>query len=185
MHPVRIRGSLTVLREFTDGDLEGVLALVGDPAVTATLSFDTRTRDEAAAMLEGILSRAVLEPRAEYYLAVTLPDDERPVIGFARLGLDGVKAAKLGCALTPGMQGHGYAADACRALIGFGFTELGLHRISAAIGPGNESSVRAVKRLGFTYEGRIRDHVFTNGAWRDSDLYSVLDREWPAAAASS
>ena len=29
-----------------------------------------------------------------------------------------------------------------------------------------------------TYEGRIRDHVFTNGAWRDSLLYSLLAGEW-------
>lgn len=28
------------------------------------------------------------------------------------------------------------------------------------------------------YEGRIRDHVFTNGAWRDSLLYAVLAHDW-------
>ena len=35
-----------------------------------------------------------------------------------------------------------------------------------------------VKRLGFSYEGRIRHHVFTNDAWRDSLLYSFLTAEW-------
>jgi RimJ/RimL family protein N-acetyltransferase len=181
MYPVRIGGSLTVLREFTAADLDDILAIVGDDQVTRTLSFDSRTRDQAAAMLEGIIDRTQLEPRTEYYLAITLPEDnERQVAGFARLGLDGVRAAKLGYALTPGAQGHGYAADACRALIGFGFGSLGLHRVSAAIGPGNTASVRLVERLGFTPEGTIRDHVFTNGAWRDSLLYSVLEHEWPA-----
>jgi hypothetical protein len=34
------------------------------------------------------------------------------------------------------------------------------------------------KRLGFTYEGRLRDHVFTNRVWRDSLLHSILDHEW-------
>jgi ribosomal-protein-alanine N-acetyltransferase len=126
-----------------------------------------------------VLERARLDPRTEYYLSITLPDDEHRWPGFARLGLDGVKAAKLGYALTPAAQGHGYATDACRALIGFGFSELGLHRISAAIGPGNAVSVRVVERLGFTREGTIRDHVHTNGAWLDSDLHSVLEHEWP------
>lgn len=28
-----------------------------------------------------------------------------------------------------------------------------------------------------TYEGRIRDHVHTDGQWRDSLLYSVLTHE--------
>jgi len=27
----------------------------------------------------------------------------------------------------------------------------------------------------------IRDHVFTNGAWRDSDLYADLAGEWLAS----
>jgi RimJ/RimL family protein N-acetyltransferase len=181
MYPVRIQGEITVLREFTGADLDGVAAVVGDDRVTRTLSFDSRTRDQAEAMLEGVLERARLEPRTEFYLAVTLPGDEDQVLGFARLGLDGVKAAKLGYALTPGAQGRGYATDACRALAGFGFGELGLHRVSAAIGPGNEASVRVVERLGFAFEGTIRDHVYTNGAWRDSGLYSVLEHEWPGA----
>jgi ribosomal-protein-alanine N-acetyltransferase len=183
MYPVRICGSLTVLREFTAGDLDGVLAVVGDDRVTRTLSFDSRTRDQAATMLGGILERARLEPRTEYYLAIALPGDEHQVAGFARLGLDGVMAAKLGFALVPAAQGRGYAADACRALITFGFGSLGLHRISAAIGPGNTASIRLIGRLGFTHEGCIRDHVHTNGAWRDSELYSVLEHEWPKIAA--
>ncbi|GAB1690300.1 GNAT family N-acetyltransferase [Krasilnikovia sp. M28-CT-15] len=59
-------------------------------------------------------------------------------------------------------------------MIEFGFKELRLHRISAAIGPDNAASIAVAERLGMQYEGRIRDHVFTNGAWRDSLLYAVL-----------
>jgi ribosomal-protein-alanine N-acetyltransferase len=112
-------------------------------------------------------------PRTEYYLAVTTHTDDR-LIGFVRLGLGGVQAAKLGFAVAAPHWGHGYALDAARTLIDFGFTTLGLHRISAAIGPGNAASIAIVTRLGFTKEGRLRDHVFTNGAWRDSILYSLL-----------
>ena len=46
-------------------------------------------------MLAGTLERARLEPRTEYYLAVVLPEDET-LVGFARLGFAGVRAAKLG-----------------------------------------------------------------------------------------
>jgi RimJ/RimL family protein N-acetyltransferase len=42
----------------------------------------------------------------------------------------------------------------------------------------NTASIAIVRRLGMTYEGRIRDHVYTNGRWRDSLLYSVLVNEW-------
>jgi ribosomal-protein-alanine N-acetyltransferase len=63
-------------------------------------------------------------------------------------------------------------------MITFGFATLGLHRITAAVGPDNAPSITVVKKLGFTREGRLRDHVFTNGAWRDSELYSILVHEW-------
>ena len=178
MYPVRVRGKLVILREFTAGDLDGVLAVVGDDRVTRWLSFDSRSRAEAEAMLAGVIERAGLEPRTEYYLAVTLPGDEAQVAGFCRLGLDGAKAAKLGYAIRPEFQGRGYATDAARALTSFGFRDLGLHRVSAAIGPDNAPSLAMMPALGFSREGRIRDHVHTNGAWRDSELYSVLEHEW-------
>lgn len=183
MYPVCVRGDVTVLREFGPNDLEDCLVIVGDDEITRWLSFDSRTRDQAAAMLAGITDRAQLEPRAEYYLAITLPDKDQ-VIGFARLGLDGVRAAKLGYAVRASAQGRGYATDAARALVGYGFGTLGLHRISAAIGPDNTPSIAMIKHLGFREEGRIRHHVFTNGAWRDSLLYSVLEDEWPASASA-
>ncbi len=63
-------------------------------------------------------------------------------------------------------------------MIRFGFNDLGLHRISAAIGPDNGASITIATKLGFNYEGRLRDHVYTNGAWRDSLLYSLLEDEW-------
>jgi hypothetical protein len=52
-------------------------------------------------------------------------------------------------------------------MIAFGFEELRSHRISGAIGPDNAASIAVVSKLGMQYEGRIRDHVYTN-AWRDS-----------------
>ena len=136
-------------------------------------------------MIKGAIERAQLHPRTEFYLAVTLPEDD--LIGFARLALDGVQAGKLGYAIRADQWGMGYATDAARTLTNYGFQQLGLHRVSAAIGPDNGPSVALVRRLGFQYEGRIRDHVHTNSAWRDSLLYSVLEHEWARAdgAASS
>jgi [ribosomal protein S5]-alanine N-acetyltransferase len=175
MYPVELAGRVIRLREFRKDDAAASLSVVGDTRVTQWLSFDNRDEIAAVAMIDGILERARLEPRTEYYLAVTLNDD---LIGFCRLGLDGVKAGKLGYAISADHWGRGYATDASRTMLEFGFRELGLHRISAAIGPDNEASIAVVKRLGMHYEGRIRHHVFTNGTWRDSLLYSVLTDEW-------
>jgi RimJ/RimL family protein N-acetyltransferase len=67
-------------------------------------------------------------------------------------------------------------------MIQFGFNTLRLHRIQAACGPDNYASQRLLARLRLVPEGRIRDHVFTNNAWRDSLLYAVLEHEWRSEA---
>lgn len=182
VYPCRLSGAKVILREFCPTDLDRVMSVVGDDRVTSSLSFDTRTREQAIAMLDGTLHRAKQEPRTEYYLAVTIADDV--LVGFARLGLDGVQAAKLGYAIAADYWGYGYATDAARTLVDFGFRGLRLHRISAAMGPDNTASIAIAHRLGMTYEGRIRDHVHTNGQWRDSLLYSVLFDEWVIAETS-
>lgn len=179
-HNVTLTGQLVRLREFRSDDLDASMAVVGDDQVTRFLSFDSKTRDEQAELLAAAIERAQQEPRTEYYLGVTPHDDDR-LIGFIRLGLTGVKAAKLGYAVAAGHWGRGYATDASRTMITFGFTTLGLHRITAAIGPDNVASIATVTRLGFTHEGRLRDHVYTNGVWRDSELFSILEHEWKPA----
>ncbi|MGH3565486.1 MAG: GNAT family N-acetyltransferase [Pseudonocardia sp.] len=176
---VSIKGHGVVLRDFRPDDVDDSLAVVGDGRVTRWLSFDSLTREQQAQRLADAIERARLSPRTEYYLAVTVLEDDR-LIGFARLGFSGVQAAKLGYAIAYDQWGKGLATDAVRSLITYGFRELGLHRITAAIGPDNAASITIVRRLGFTQEGTLRDHVYTNGAWRDSELYSVLTSEWVA-----
>jgi RimJ/RimL family protein N-acetyltransferase len=178
VYPVTLTGRVVSLREFRSNDAADALAIIGDDRVTRWLSFDSRDIAAAQAMVDGAAERARLDPRTEYYLAVAAGDDE--LVGFARLAFAGVKAAKLGYAIRADRWGKGYATDAARRLIDFGFAELGLHRVSAAIGPDNAASIAVVEKLGMHYEGRLRDHVFTNGAWRDSLLFSVLEHEWDA-----
>lgn len=176
---VRLDGRNVVLREFTLADLHDTMAVVGDDQVTRWLSFDSKTLDQQRDLLRGVLDRAGHVPRLEYYLAI----EEREagqLVGFVRLGLTGTQAAKLGYAIRHDAQGKGFATDAAQAMIDFGFSKLNLHRITAAIGPDNAASHCVAAKLGMTLEGRLRDHVFTNGAWRDSDLYSILHDEWRA-----
>lgn len=179
---ITLSGEKTRLREFRPTDLEDSLTIVGDDQVTRWLSFDSLNRDQQAKRLSEVIDRASQRPRTEYYLAITTTTSDR-LIGFARLGLSGVRAAKLGYAVAADRWRKGYATDAVRTLTTYAFDTLGLHRVTAAIGPDNHSSLRLIERLGFTYEGRLRDHVYTNGAWRDSLLYSVLAHEWSSAPA--
>lgn len=47
----------------------------------------------------------------------------------------------------------------------------------------NEKSERAALRLGFSPEGRLRQHMLVKGHNRDTLIFSMLDTEWPQAKA--
>ncbi|MFD9894265.1 GNAT family N-acetyltransferase [Amycolatopsis sp. NPDC059027] len=174
-----LEGRITRLRELRTTDVDDVVAIIGDDRVTRFLSFDSRDRNYAESMISGVAERAAAEPRAEYYMAVTSLESDA-LIGFVRIATSGVRAAKLGYAIAAEFWGRGYATDAVRTMVDFAFARLELHRITAAIGPDNAASHVVVRKLGFVKEGVLRDHVFTNGAWRDSVLYSILASEWSA-----
>jgi ribosomal-protein-alanine N-acetyltransferase len=173
---IRIEGERIYLRDFVTTDLDATMAIVGDPEVTAFLSFDTKSRREQAALLADTIERAQLVRRSEYYLAVVLRDTDE-LIGFARLGLGAHRSAKLGYAIRRTDWGRGLATESAKTLVVYGFQQLGLHRITAACGPDNPASQQVLVKLGFSLEGRLREHVFTNRAWRDSLLYSLLDTD--------
>jgi hypothetical protein len=59
-----------------------------------------------------------------------------------------------------------------------GFTVHGRHRIFATCDPRNLRSAAVLRRLGMTYEGRLREDQLIRDGWRDSDIYSVLVHEW-------
>jgi RimJ/RimL family protein N-acetyltransferase len=178
MYPVTIAGERITLRDFEPDDLDPSMAIVGDDDVTRTLSFDSRTRDEQAARLADDIARARGGQRPDYYLAIVVRDADR-MIGFVRLGLVGShRGGELGYALRKDHWGRGYASEAARLMLDFAFSTAGLHRVQAATGPDNGPSRVLLERLGFQYEGCMRDHVFTNGAWRDSLLYALLEAEW-------
>jgi ribosomal-protein-alanine N-acetyltransferase len=179
-----LQGRHVILRDFRANDVDDVLSIVGDNTVTVWLSFDSRNRVDTERMLTAAIDGAKSVPRTEYHLGITLPPAGR-VIGLIRLALGGVKAAKLGYAINADYWGRGHATDAIETILRFAFTNLDLHRITAAIGPDNAPSQHIVKKLGFSYEGRLRDHVFTNRAWRDSLLFSLLSHEWSESSASS
>jgi len=52
--------------------------------------------------------------------------------------------------LAPGAWGHGYATEAARAVVEYGFGPLGLPEVLAEVDEGNAASVAVVRRLGMT-----------------------------------
>jgi RimJ/RimL family protein N-acetyltransferase len=62
--------------------------------------------------------------------------------------------------------------------------DLGYRRYEWKCNAVNAPSLRAARRLGFTFEGVFRQHMIVKGRNRDTAWFSMLDSEWPARKAS-
>jgi RimJ/RimL family protein N-acetyltransferase len=57
--------------------------------------------------------------------------------------------------------GHGYATEAARAALEFGFGRLGLERIFAFTTPANTRSLRVMEKLGMSFSGEFAHSLLT------------------------
>ncbi|KAI9442288.1 acyl-CoA N-acyltransferase [Lactarius indigo] len=86
--------------------------------------------------------------------------------------------ATLGISLGRRFMGKGYGTEAMRWAVGYGFKELGLHRVQLTVNETNESALEAYKHVGFVEEGRLRKALWKGGKFVDIILMSILDDEW-------
>ena len=75
-------------------------------------------------------------------------------------------------------QGLGLAYEASKMLIEYGFYTLNLNKITSDIFPDNEGIIRVLSKLGFTEEGRLKDHYFHQGQFKDVVIYSLLRKDY-------
>ncbi|MEV6821468.1 GNAT family protein [Nocardiopsis dassonvillei] len=176
MHPVELSSARLTLRELRPTDVGDLLRVYGDAEAVRHLSFTPRTRQQCAAIVEAAMTDSEQESRGVYMLAVARQEE---LVGTARLAVDErPHSAQIGFALRPDLWGRGFGSELVQLLLRLGFDELGLKRIWGARSPGNQASERVMLRAGMVEEGRIRRHLWTRDAWRDSIVHSILDDEW-------
>jgi RimJ/RimL family protein N-acetyltransferase len=77
-------------------------------------------------------------------------------------------------------RGQGYAEEAVRILLKYGFWEKRYQKCNSACLHVNEASIRMHQKLGFIEEGRQRRVTFFNGEYYDSILFGMLREEFDA-----
>ena len=175
-----------ILREFGEDDWRAVLDYQRDPLYLRYYPWEDRSEADARAFVEMFRQWQWELPRRRFQLAITLREGGR-LIGNCgiRRKLDNDWEADIGYELSPQFWGHGYATEAARAMVDFGFRELGLQRISSWCIADNVASARLLERLGFLKEGKLRSNEFFKGRWWDTLLYALLADEWQPVSKSA
>ena len=90
--------------------------------------------------------------------------------------------AELGYWVGKEFWGKGFATEAAKALLTFGFQSLGLNRINARHLTRNPASGRVLVKIGMRHEGTLRQHVKKWGVFEDAKIYGILSSEFKIEA---
>ena len=108
---------------------------------------------------------------------VFLKDDPDRIIGticFRDITRSIYDSCEVGYKFDERFWHHGYATEALIEGIDIMFGDLGLHRITACVMPGNTPSIRLLESLYFKCEGLLLQNARIQGEWADHYLYSLI-----------
>lgn len=162
------------LRPYNESDIAELMPLIGTREVAATTGRIPYpyTEKDARQFIADCLSGS------EVRLAVCLRTDNRMIGGIGLRRFEQHDNAELGYWLGAAHWGKGYATEAAREMVRYGFEKLRLHRIFATYFVHNPASGRILVKLGMRHEGCQRQHIRKWDQFVDLELYGILREEW-------
>jgi [ribosomal protein S5]-alanine N-acetyltransferase len=169
------------LRPIAEGDVDGLWPHVSDPEVPRWMSWlPHANKDETLAYVRAE-ARALASSTGIVWV-ISVAGNLMGTIGLRRLQWHlrswRVDRGDLGYWLAASQWNQGLMTEAARAVVRFGFTALGLHKITSGCLVDNVGSRRVIEKLGFTQVGVQAAEAWVAGAWRDHLLYELLASSW-------
>ncbi|MBX7259917.1 MAG: GNAT family N-acetyltransferase, partial [Candidatus Hydrogenedentes bacterium] len=162
-----------VLRDFGFADVDAVLAYQSTEEYLRFYPWEGRSRLGVETLVERFIGWQHERPRTRFQVAITLRSND------ALIGCCGVRTTssdnsegEFGCELNPDHWGQGYAVEASRGIIDFGFNTVGLHRIYAECVAENEASIKLCKSLGMRQEGLFKNRAWMKQRWWDISIWA-------------
>ncbi|HWZ18130.1 MAG TPA: GNAT family N-acetyltransferase [Ktedonobacteraceae bacterium] len=167
-----------LLRRIVPGDAEALFAIRSD---AETMKFFGQEPHESLDETKDVIRR--MEERYTQKEAlrwcITLQGGGGLIGSCTLFHFDeGFDRAETGYELNRAFWGKGIMTEAMSAILTFGFSELGLHRVEAVIDIANERSKKLLLKLGFTYEGNLRQRFPFRGHFEDEHYFGLLKDEW-------
>jgi RimJ/RimL family protein N-acetyltransferase len=175
-------GRRVVLRRLQPNDVAEFVAYRSRPEVARYQSWDAPyPRAEGERFVREMTTRDPDTPGEWFQFAVALRESGQLIGDCAAVPqADEPRHCEIGFTIAPAYQGHGYATEAVRLLIGYLFG-LGKHRITATCDARNAASAAVLERVDMRREGHLRQSTWAKGEWTDDLLYALLSEEWEPA----
>lgn len=180
-----IRTKRLLIREFEASDRESLLAIVREPDQIKHMLLFLDTEEQLDEFMSLALNGARNEPRLQWHFAVQdLAQGHYLGSCCLMVEAESTSSAELGYWFLREAWGKGYATESSAALLELGFERLGYHRIWGKCHEQNVQSAKVMEKLGMTYEGTLREHVWLRDHYRTSRIYGMLEAEYRARVAA-
>ena len=74
--------------------------------------------------------------------------------------------------------GKGFGSEATQLVVDYAFNMLNLNRVQLHVNSENEAAKAVYKKIGFQYEGNLRQAMYKNNRYYDFWLMSILSEEY-------
>jgi RimJ/RimL family protein N-acetyltransferase len=170
-----LRTRRLVLRGLRADDAPAVTALIGDKRVSRWLLSFPYPYPPGAASTWITRTQEGWAEGAGATFAITAQGTVIGAIGLRVVALH--DHAEIGYWLGVPFWGQGYAVEAGRAVVRWGFRSLRLRRIYGQYLGDNHASGRVMEQLGMIREGVRRKHIRKGGRWYDAHQFGILRGE--------
>lgn len=167
-----------ILRRINVKDQEAMFKIYSDPKTAEYDWFSPiETKEKALRFIEHFNKE--FEEQEEITWGIVRKEDG-DFIGCCCLGdfNEEVRRSEIGYVLRRSEWSKGYATEAVKALVAFGFETMNLNRIEAFITPGNDASIAVLKKAGFLQEGVVRERDLIKGKLEDGVILAILKRDY-------
>lgn len=166
-----------LLKEILPEDQPFIFSGLSDPAVIPFYGVQYKTLEDTAAQMK--FYKSIWEERTGCWWKIVDRQTGEPAgaCGMNNYQLIHEKA-EIGYWLLPQYWKKGIMPEVIPAMIKHLFSTWRLHRLEAVIEDGNEASCRLSEKLGFTFEGKLRDAEMKNGKRISLLMFSMLKTDF-------
>ena len=170
----RLETERLILREYRSDDFEAFATFMADRDVVRYLHGEPMARADAWRVLATGIGHWYLRGYGTW--AVERKSDSAFIGRVGLINPEGWPGLEVGWTLGKFYWGQGYATEAAKAAMRYGFLTQPVERLISVIDPLNKASQRVAARLGET-KGLPHDIVF-GGKVFSTDIWSITRADW-------
>jgi RimJ/RimL family protein N-acetyltransferase len=169
-----------VLRPFEAGDLDALYAIQSDEESARWLYNEPRTLGETQDLLARLVAGDRYSAEGDWLTAAVIKRETGQFVGDVTMQWVSElhRTGEIGFIFDRAYQGRGYATEAARALLAFGFDGMGFHRVIGRTEARNTASARVLEKLGMRLEAHLVENEWVKNEWQSELVYAMLEHEW-------